>query len=186
MKYLIMLIIMLVSMTLSAATTENRVAENLIMNFEGFEKLAYTDEAQKSIGYGTSVTRAKEHGYQGGRITKAEAKRILKECIKEEEAYLKRRLTCWNKLPKITQGALISASYNSRGLIGPKLRAHLNAGRYSEACLEMAYGHKGEYYGLVRRRFKEAQHMAHGLKTGFKNLKTPLKGQFAKLKAQRK
>tara|TARA_R110002020_G_scaffold41921_8_gene123226 strand:- start:1817 stop:2371 length:555 start_codon:yes stop_codon:yes gene_type:complete len=181
MKKLILILIAFTATTFAEYPTAVRI----IKNFEGFSAKAYADKDQKAIGYGTELRRAMRAGFSGTVITKMEATEILLKCIKENVPYIKSKIPNFDSLPETVQGALLSAAYNSYSLIGPKLCKYINNEQYAEACIELAYGHKGELYGLVKRRFFEARQMALGFKVKLDfRLDVPIKGEFELLKKQ--
>ena len=143
-----------------------------IAQFEGFSEKPYWDVKQNSIGYGTSVTRAKLHGYVAGTVTKEQAyKWLVKEVIKEE-IFISSKIKNYKDLPMGIKRALVSASYNCRGLIGPKLVKYINTKNWRMAMIEISLGHNPKNkYGLVKRRFAEANLIAKSM--GLPTLTTP-------------
>jgi GH24 family phage-related lysozyme (muramidase) len=140
-----------------------------IMKSEGFSASAYSDVTQQSIGYGTSVERARKYGWEGNTMSKAEAERILRLCIQEEASFLRKKIN-FDSLPLKARVALLSMSYNTRALIGPKLCKYIKDRNWYSAVMEIAYGHdpKG-MLGLIKRRFREARLFRDGF-----NADTPL------------
>lgn len=163
MKWINILIFLFIA---APALKANELAVEEIKKSEGFRAQAYTDVTQQSVGYGTSVVRARALGWTGESITKEEADRVLRLCIREEATFLRKKIN-FDILPVRAQVALLSLSYNSRALIGPKLCKYIRTKDWHRAVMEIAYGHDPSgKVGLVRRRFREARLFRDGFNAG--------------------
>jgi len=134
----------------------------MVMEFEGYVAYPEQDRLGNTIGYGTTLVRARKHGWKGGTCSRWLAKRILQKCLMEEYAYVYSRIPTFWEMRTAAQAALLSMSYNTRALIGPKLVRYLGEGDWEKAYHEIVLGHNPRRkYGLVRRRFAEGRVFAN-------------------------
>lgn len=141
----------------------NELAIETICKFEGFVETVYKDVNQQAIGYGTELKQARVFGFKGIKITKEQARKLVSSKIEEDKVFIRKKIKNFDNLDVNVRASLLSACYNSRKLIGPKLSSYINNKQYRKACVEIAYGHnpKGRF-GLVNRRFEESKMMFDG------------------------
>lgn len=131
----------------------------LIEHFEGFSATAYRGPGERylTIGFGHYGPDVKA----GARITRAQARKLLRQDLAAAEAAVKRSVKV-----RLTQGqfdALVSFAYNVGGgaLASSTLLRKLNNGRYRRARWQLHRWVRGSHglplLGLVRRRRAEAK-----------------------------
>jgi GH24 family phage-related lysozyme (muramidase) len=144
---------------------------------EGWEPKVYkAPEGNPTVGWGINLAA------QGPRLRKQLGKSRYdaiatgKAAIKPSENYrfsrgyltssydaLNKKVPGWQQLPTKARAALLDMHYNSPALIGPRLLGFLKNRQWNQAAGEIAYGHKGEFPGLITRRMDNANQFAKAL-----------------------